>query len=143
MPEVEIGPDEQTLCDGEILEIEIDPDLGDILWQDGNSEPNYEIVAPGLYTVFVTNECGTGSDQVDVTVIQSPDINLGPDTIVCDGETLLLSTNETGPFLWQDNSTEDFFLVSGPGTYSLTISNFCGTGSDAVNICLLYTSRCV
>ena len=134
VPEVEIGPDEQTLCDGEILEIEIDPDLGDILWQDGNSEPNYEIVAPGLYTVFVTNECGTGSDQVDVTVIQSPDINLGPDTIVCDGETLLLSTNETGPFLWQDNSTEDFFLVSGPGTYSLTISNFCGTGSDAVNI---------
>lgn len=134
VPEVEIGPDEVTLCDGEILEIEIDPDLGDILWQDGSSEPNYEIVAPGLYTVFVTNECGTGSDQVDVTVIQSPDIDLGSDTILCDGETLLLSTNETGPYLWQDNSTENYFLVSGPGTYSLTISNFCGTGSDAVNI---------
>lgn len=134
VPEVEIGPDEQTLCDGEILEIDIDPDLGDILWQDGSSEPIYEIVNPGLYTVFVTNECGTGSDQVDVSVIQSPDIDLGPDTILCDGETILLSTNETGPYVWQDNSTESFFLVSGPGTYSLTISNFCGSGSDAVNI---------
>lgn len=134
VPEVEIGPDEATLCDGEILEIDIDPDLGDILWQDGSSEPIYEIVNPGLYTVFVTNECGTGSDQVDVTVIQSPDIDLGPDTILCEGETLLLSTNETGPYLWQDNSTENYFLVSGPGTYSLTISNFCGIGSDAVNI---------
>ncbi|MDZ4749027.1 MAG: gliding motility-associated C-terminal domain-containing protein [Saprospiraceae bacterium] len=134
VPEIEIGPDEQTLCDGEILEIEIDPGLGDILWQDGSSEPNYEIVNAGLYTVFVTNGCGTGIDNIEVTVIQSPDIDLGSDTILCDGETLLLSTNETGPYLWQDNSTEDYFLVSGPGTYSLTISNFCGTGSDAVNV---------
>ncbi|MBL0006222.1 MAG: hypothetical protein IPP25_03275 [Saprospiraceae bacterium] len=134
VPDVQIGPDEQTICSGEIIDIEIDPDLGDILWQDGSSEPNYEISTPGVYTVFVTNQCGTGSDQIDVTVVISPNVELGPDTILCDGEELLLSTTEDGPYLWQDNSFADTFLVTGPGTYSLAITNFCGTASDAINV---------
>jgi len=134
VPDVQIGPDEQTICSGEIIDIEIDPDLGDILWQDGSSEPNYEITNSGVYTVFVTNQCGTGSDQIDVTVIISPNVELGPDTILCDGEELLLSTTEDGPYLWQDNSFADTFLVTGPGTYSLAITNFCGTASDAINV---------
>ncbi|MBK9104541.1 MAG: hypothetical protein IPL92_08215 [Saprospiraceae bacterium] len=134
VPDVQIGPDEQTICDGEILDIEIDPGLGDIQWQDGNNNPNYEITTSGFYTVYVTNACGTGSDAIEVTALNSPDIDLGPDTMLCAGQTLLLSGNEDGPYLWQDNSTADSFLVTGPGTYSLTIVNMCGTGSDAVNI---------
>ncbi len=134
VPEVQIGPDEQTICSGEILEIEIDPDLGDILWQDGSTEANYEITAPGIYSVFVTNQCGTGSDQIDVTMIISPFVDLGPDTILCEGAILLLSTTEAGPYLWQDNSTADTFLVTGPGDYSLAITNFCGTASDSINV---------
>ncbi len=134
VPEIEIGPDELTICSGEILDIEIDPDLGDILWQDGSSEPNYEITTSGIYNVFVTNECGTGSDQVEVFVIISPNVELGPDTTLCAGETLLLTTNESGPYLWQDNSTDNQFLVTGPGTYSLSIANFCGTASDNINV---------
>jgi len=134
VPDVQIGPDEQTICSGDILEIEIDPDLGDILWQDGSSEPNYEITAPGVYSVFVTNQCGTGSDQIDVTVIISPNVELGPDTVLCAGEELLLSTTNAGPYLWQDNSTADTFLVTGPGTYSLAITNFCGIASDVIEV---------
>lgn len=134
VPDVQIGPDEQTICSGEIIDIEIDPELGDILWQDGSTEPNYEITTSGVYSVFVTNQCGTGSDQIDVTVVISPNVELGPDTILCDGEELLLSTMEEGPYLWQDNSSADTFLVTGPGTYSLAITNFCGTASDVINV---------
>lgn len=134
VPEVQIGPDEQTLCDNEILEIEIDPDLGDILWQDGSSQPNYEITTSGIYTVFVTNQCGTGSDQVEVSSLESPDIDLGPDVVLCEGETLLLGNDQEGDYLWQDGSTENSFLVTGPGDYSLTISNACGSSSDFVYV---------
>ena len=134
VPDVQIGPDEQTICDGEIIDIEIDPALGDILWQDGNDNPNYEITTSGLFIVYVTNACGTGSDAIEVTALNSPDIDLGPDTTLCVGQTLLLSTSEEGPYLWQDNSTADSFLVTGPGTYSLSVVNLCGSGSDAINI---------
>jgi gliding motility-associated-like protein len=133
VPDIQIGPDEVTLCGGEILDIEIDPELGDILWQDGSSEPNYEITTSGVYTVFVTNQCGTGSDQIEVTVVPSPDVNLGPDTLLCEGQTIVLTTADSdGTYLWQDFSTADTFLVSGPGLYNLSISNDCGTASDDV-----------
>ena len=133
VPEVEIGPDEQTLCSGNILEIEIDPALGDILWNDGSTEANYEITTPGTYTVFVTNQCGTGSDQVEVEVVDSPIVELGPDVVLCEGETYLLTTFPVnGTYTWQDNSSGDSYLVTDPGVYSLTIENFCGMVSDDV-----------
>lgn len=135
VPDVEIGPEELSICDGEILDIEIDPDLGDILWQDGNDQPNYEIFLPGLYTVHVTNVCGTGSDQIEVTVVEPPSVYLGPDTTLCPGETLVLTTLPTeGTYTWQDGSDTDSFTVNNPGTYSLSVSNFCGIASDAVQV---------
>ena len=135
VPDIQIGPDEVNLCSGEILDIEIDPDLGDILWQDGSTEPNYEITESGIYSVFVTNQCGTGSDQIDVTVIPSPDVYLGPDTLLCEGQSLVLTTLPSdGTYLWQDFSTADTFLVTGPGTYYLAITNGCGTASDEVSV---------
>ena len=44
VPEVQIGVDEATICNGDIFEIEIDETLGDILWQDGSSEPNLSLI---------------------------------------------------------------------------------------------------
>ncbi|MBK9104539.1 MAG: gliding motility-associated C-terminal domain-containing protein [Saprospiraceae bacterium] len=133
-PEVEIGPDEITLCAGDSLEIQLDPQIGEILWQDGTSTPDYTISEPGLYNVFVTNICGTGSDQMNVIVVDPPVINLGTDTLLCEGESLILSTDQQGPYLWQDNSTADTFLVNSPGAFSLSITNFCGIASDLINV---------
>lgn len=135
VPDVQIGPDDQTICNGDIIEIEVDPDLGEINWQDGSSQPNYEIYLPGTYTCFVTNECGTGSDQIEVTVIEPPSVYLGPDTTLCPGETLALTTLPTeGTYTWQDGSDTDSLVVTNPGTYSLSVSNFCGIASDVVQV---------
>jgi len=133
VPEIEIGDDVQVLCNGTIIDIEIDPSLGDIQWQDGSTAPNYEISGPGLYTVFVTNVCGVGSDQIDVTIYDNPVFDLGNDVHLCPGDSLLLTGNNIqGNYLWQDNSTASEFLVTSPGTYALTISNACSTGTDSI-----------
>ncbi len=132
VPDVEIGPDDLTICEGENIVIEIDPALGDILWQDGTSTPVYEITDPGFYSVFVTNQCGTGSDQVAVFVVTPPSVNLGSDTTICLGETLLLTSDQEGTFVWQDNSTADSFLIISPGVFSLSVTNFCGITTDSI-----------
>ena len=67
MPEVNIVPENQMLCSGGVIDIAIDPDLGDILWSDGWDQPDYQISSAGIYTVYVTNQCGTGSAQITVT----------------------------------------------------------------------------
>ncbi len=133
IPEIELGNDDQVLCNGDILEIEIDPSLGEILWQDGSDQPNYEITTSGIYTVFVTNSCGTASDQINVTVYDNPVFDLGGDIHLCDGDSLLLDGDGiVGNYLWQDNSTSSQFLVTSPGTYALTISNACAIGVDTI-----------
>lgn len=133
IPEVEIGPDEITLCGGQIYDVEIDPDMGDILWQDGSDLPNYEIYLPGYYSVFVTNVCGTGSDNIEVSVLDQPVAALGPDTLLCPGSSLLLSAPSIdATFTWQDMSHADTFLVNTSGTYALSLVNACGTANDTV-----------
>lgn len=135
VPEIDLGPDEVVICDGEILEIEIDPELGDIVWQDGSTLPNYEITSPGVYTVFVSNLCGTASDQVDVSVSPAPLVDLGPDTIMCTNEDLLLTTPFVdGTYEWQDGSTNEDYLVNSSGEYILTVTTFCGFAADTINV---------
>ena len=135
VPEPELGPDEQNMCNGDILEFEIDQELGDILWQDGSSEANYEITTGGLYTLYVSNECGTGIDQVVVTVIDPPTVDLGPDLDVCGNEIVTLTTAAVnGTYEWQDNSNNDSLVVTSSGIYALTITNFCGEVWDDIVI---------
>ena len=85
--------------------------------------------------VTVTNICGTDNDQIIVTVIDPPTAELGPDMQLCEGDTLPLSThNIPGTYLWQDNTTGNDFIVTGSGTYSLTVSNDCGIVADTIDV---------
>ena len=133
IPDVSLGLDNQIMCAWEIIELELDPSLGDILWPDGSNGPIFQITQPGIYIAYISNECGTGSDQVNVTFVEVPVIELGPDTILCTGDTFLLSApGNTGVFQWQDNSQNDTFFVTSPGLYALSITNFCGSETDAI-----------
>ncbi|MBK9106427.1 MAG: gliding motility-associated C-terminal domain-containing protein [Saprospiraceae bacterium] len=133
IPEFNLGPDSDILCTGEILDIELDPALGDILWQDGSDAANYTISTPGIYIAYITNMCGTGSDQIEVLYFDDPVFNLGPDTQLCNGDTLLLEPGSIdGTYLWQDNSSTQTFTVDQQGTYSLLVSNFCGEFIDSI-----------
>ena len=135
IPEVEIGPSNQQMCMGDVIDIGLDPDLGDILWQDGSTASDYAISSPGTYTVMVSNECGTGSDVMNVTLLEPPAIYLGADTTLCEGDTVVLSApGAIGDYVWQDDSENETFTVTTPGAYTLHVSNFCGDGFDLINI---------
>lgn len=135
IPEVYIGPENQMLCSGGVIDITIDPALGDILWNDGWNQPEYQISATGIYTVFVTNQCGTGSAQIVVTEGETPQVNFGSDTLLCANDTLVLTTSiVNGVYTWQDNSTNDSLVVTTPGIYQLQIQNECGMASDQITV---------
>ncbi len=135
VPLIELGLADQTICTGDTLFIVLDPGSGNIHWQDASNSLNYEITTPGVYSVTVSNDCGSGSDLINVTGFTTPVVDLGPDTILCSGETILLAADSIiASYLWQDTSTANTFLVSSPGLYFLTIANQCGIVSDSVTI---------
>lgn len=63
-------------------------------------------------------------DTVVVTYSTFPVVNLGPDTTLCEGSTLLLDAQNPGcTYLWNDGSTNQTLNVAAAGTYSVTVKN--------------------
>jgi gliding motility-associated-like protein len=91
----------------------------------------------GLYQGFyVVDGCETFTDSVDISVIASPLVDLGPDISVCEDESVLLDPNlDDGTFEWQDGSDGTTFVPTEDGTYFLSVTNDAGcVGSDTVSV---------
>ena len=77
------------------------------------------------------------ADSMQISIRQSPTVSLMRDTSICKGTPLLLLPDATGinlRYMWQDGSTTPTFSVLQAGTYSVTVSNECGSARAAVNI---------
>lgn len=104
-------------------------------WQDGSTKPSFTATASGIYWLEVTTACTTIRDSMTVTLIPTPPLNLGPDTVLCLGEQLTLKVNTRGVAIrWHDNSTDTVFTVTKPGTYWAEITNNCGSWRDSITV---------
>lgn len=107
-------------------------------WQPGSGSFDPVVDAPGTYFYIQSGAPGCPSDTAVATVslLPSPVFSLGADTILCQGDTLLLEA-QAGLQVeqWQDGSTGLSFTVAQPGDYALQASNSEGcTGSDTITI---------
>jgi len=136
-PSIDFGPDPYPICEGDILEFELDPAMGDYLWQDGSTNNFYSVTEPGHYHVTVMNECGVDDADLYVVAIPEPVVDLGPDLVLCSAQLpVLLDVSNSGgnTYLWQDGSADSEFNVTQPGMYSVTVSNDCISIVDQVTI---------
>jgi gliding motility-associated-like protein len=96
-------------------------------WQPSDLLP---VRAAGQYPIVVQDANGcTATVTQTVTTLDTPIVQLGNDTAICTGDSLLLRVSGApagDQFLWQDNSTTNQFMVRGPGPYSVTVSNSVG-----------------
>ena len=87
----------------------------DYLWQDGSVDPQYVTTQSGVFILQVSNNCGTDSDTILVDISgMHPSPVLGPDTTLCEGISLVLSSaaNAETAVEWQDGSILPNFLAS-------------------------------
>ncbi|MBN4065761.1 gliding motility-associated C-terminal domain-containing protein [Candidatus Amoebophilus asiaticus] len=128
LPTVDLGND-TTLCQGDTLTIDATTSNATYLWQDNSTNPTFNVTQQGTYWVNVTNSCGITTDTMNISYNPLPTVDLGNDTILCQGESLMLdATTSNATYLWQDNSTNPTFNVNQQGTYWAEIMlNGCGT----------------
>jgi gliding motility-associated-like protein len=75
--------------------------------------------------------CRVLTDSLSIIAHPSPSLRLGPDTTLCPNNSLLLNARSGfQTYLWQDNSTDSFFLVTSPGTYFVKTTDACGNISN-------------
>ncbi|GJM36093.1 MAG: hypothetical protein DHS20C18_50940 [Saprospiraceae bacterium] len=133
-PVIELGVD-QVLCPEESATLDVTNDLATYLWQDGFTGPVYEVDQEGLYSVEVTNACGTVADEVDIELVEVIDLEMGPDQVLCEGETLSLNfSNPDATFLWQDGSTNPNYTISTGGMYAITVTTVCEVQEDSFRV---------
>lgn len=134
--EVNIGSDTSLVCAGNELVLDASSAGIAFLWDDGSTQPTRIVTDAGVYEVTVTTACGTDSDDVEVIVqTQPPVVELGPDQLLCPGNPVALNAdNGLATYNWQNGSAQPILNVNTTGDYAVTVSNACGTVSDAVNI---------
>lgn len=133
-PQVSLGND-TTLCEGALLTLDATTTNANYLWQDSSTDTTFTVNAPGTYWVQVTANNCAASDTIEVSYIPAPVLDLGNDTTLCQGGSILLDATTTGAtYLWPDNSTGATFLAVQEGTYWATANvNGCST-TDSIRV---------
>jgi len=134
--DINIGQDTSLLCAGDEIILDVSNHGFNFLWGDGSNASTITVNNEGIYNVTITNECGSGSDQIEVFVQQQPPmVNLGADLLLCPGDDIMLNADNGIAFYnWQNGSTANSFFVNTTGDYAVTVTNGCGMDQDEINI---------
>lgn len=135
VPVVNLGSD-LVLCPGEKKLLDAGNPGASYVWNDGSTAQQYNIAAPGSYSVKVTLQGCIGGDTITAIYLPTPLFTLGSDTFICKGTTLLLSPAVNTPvsYLWQNATTNPTYTITTDGIYSLTVGNKCGIFTDSLKV---------
>jgi len=132
--QVTLGRD-TTLCEGDSLLLSPSITGAKYLWNTGETTSSIYAKNSGEYWVSVNNGTCTLRDSIRVMFNAKPIFNLGKDTALCKGNTLLLNPGLTGGnFLWQNGSITDKFTVTTGGNYWLSYTKNSCTVRDSIQV---------
>jgi len=103
-----------------------------------DSTLSVQFLQPGNYTLKSTlKTCNQIGDSIQVQVaLSSQLVDLGSDTTICPGNSLLLNAGAGySSYLWQDGSTDSTYRAAQTGTYHVTVTDDCGNvGRDSLTL---------
>jgi hypothetical protein len=96
-------------------------------WSTGSSTNMINVNANGLYTVTVSNSCGTATVSQEVIVDPSPSLSISAGTALCLGSSATLEANGASTYSWSPatglNTTTGPTVIASPAsttTYTVT-----------------------
>ena len=137
VPSLNLGND-VALCEGETYNLDAYySDDASYVWSDGNTDSDFTITEEGLYTVAVSNQCGTVEDDIYAFYnAPPPTISIGTDTTICSNSPFIITAtnNNTLTYLWQDGSTDAYMSTMEEGVYQVIWENECGASTSYINV---------
>ena len=134
VPQVNVGPD-SLVCTGQSVTLNAGNPGDSYLWSTGASTQTITVSNAGSYTVLVNNGTCTGIDTMILTVIATPVVNIGPDSIICMGESITLDAGNSGyTYNWSNGSTTQTITVDSAGKYWVQVNNSKCAQADTVNV---------
>jgi parallel beta-helix repeat protein len=142
-PQVDLGPDiSQCIDSGAVLILDagVLPNNVTYLWDDGSTSQVRQAGETGIYSVIVTNEyqC-VGGDTISVNLLPNPQVDLGNDTTVCVGVSLVLNPGISGAtsYYWSTGQITETITVTSANSYFVVVANDFGcVKSDTINVAM-------
>jgi len=112
------------ICPGDNLLLSPGGGMNYYLWNTGSSDSAIIVQQEGEYWVDMGTVCGLYSDSVVVGFYTNPDFYLGPDTNICNDESIFLRAGSGfADYLWSDDSTDSILIVTEKGDYSVLVND--------------------
>ncbi len=130
---VDLGAD-TSICDMATYTIDAGfVDGASYLWNDGSTDQTLFVDVDGWYWVTLENDVCSFTDSIYIE-FGFIELEIGTDTIVCFGETVVLdAANPGATYLWNDGSTEQTLEVTETGVYWVVVNDGCVI-SDTINV---------
>ncbi|WP_341904837.1 gliding motility-associated C-terminal domain-containing protein [Fluviicola taffensis] len=106
-----------------------------VLWSNGSPGNQLTVSTSGIYVVYGSNVCGIDSASILVGINSLPVIGNTANIIVCEDDfpAILSPTVSSGAsVLWDDGTPTIQRSVNGPGSYTISATNMCGTVNAAI-----------
>tara|TARA_Y100000782_G_scaffold113915_1_gene148385 strand:- start:3468 stop:6128 length:2661 start_codon:yes stop_codon:yes gene_type:complete len=136
MSEADLGAD-TAFCDGN--SIVVTPGSFDqYTWSNGANTASITISTSGDYAVVATDEFGCDRlDTITVEVVSNPVVDLGADTILCEGTPLTLDAGDFDSYEWDNGSNDQTRIVMTSGSYTVTVTESICSGEDQLYVTVL------
>ena len=126
-----------VICVGDSVLLWAGQPADTILWSTGDTTTSIWASTAGTYTVTITGSCGSGTDAIVVnpSALNYSNYLTASDLVFCQGDSVLLTTTQAADtYTWSGGSTAttDSIYATAGGTYTLAISDGCGSGTESI-----------
>ncbi|MBT8220045.1 MAG: gliding motility-associated C-terminal domain-containing protein [Bacteroidia bacterium] len=132
-----LGPN-KIVCDDDAVLVNPYPYQNTISysWNDGSNDSLRIFDTPGTYWVDATFDMNcTVRDTLEVVQQIYSNTDLGSDTTLCDGDSLVADVTITGgEYLWNDLSSDSIRTIASPGQYSVAVDYLGCPNYDTIQI---------
>jgi gliding motility-associated-like protein len=130
-------PDSIKICEGDSAVLDgTTPFAISYYWSNDSTRADIVVRDSGLYNVIVSTGQCVSYDTIYVLTLPPPKVNLGVDTLICKGDTLLLRAEkfELYTYKWSTGSTQPSVRVADEKIYSVEVSFGNCRATDSIDI---------
>lgn len=126
--------DDLDFCEGEVATLDAGPGKESYLWSTGETSQKINVSIAGQYWVKIEREDCILYDTIKVDV-KTGHLDLGPDVVVCRGDTARIDGKENFSWQWSDGTTRQFLETAKAGKYWVSVYDYTGCiASDTVGV---------
>ncbi|MBK8805896.1 MAG: gliding motility-associated C-terminal domain-containing protein [Bacteroidales bacterium] len=136
LPIVNLGLD-QVICERESKIFDAGSGMDSYLWNSGETSQTINKLTTGIYSVTVSKNNCTASDEILLTVNPLPIVDLGPDISICEGAEQIFDANsDMDSYLWNSGEISQTITKSNSGEYTVTVTKNNCISADTVILTL-------